>query len=90
MTQGNTIQQDAMIQEEKLINEEYKIWKKNSPFLYEYVIVCPYRLLPLLSDLSLLLSAISSLLFTGAFLREILARCVWLELCFIALSYHNS
>ncbi|CAF4064573.1 unnamed protein product [Didymodactylos carnosus] len=24
--------------EEKLINEEYKIWKKNSPFLYDFVI----------------------------------------------------
>jgi hypothetical protein len=35
MTQGMIAQQEAMIQEEKLINEEYKIWKKNSPFLYE-------------------------------------------------------
>ena len=25
---------------EKAINEEYKIWKKNSPFLYECVSVC--------------------------------------------------
>ena len=24
--------------EEKLINEEYKIWKKNSPFLYDLVV----------------------------------------------------
>lgn len=24
--------------DEKLINEEYKIWKKNSPFLYDMVI----------------------------------------------------
>lgn len=27
---------DAM--EERLINEEYKIWKKNTPFLYDLVI----------------------------------------------------
>ena len=26
------------IAEEKLINEEYKIWKKNSPFLYDLVV----------------------------------------------------
>lgn len=24
--------------EEKLINEEYKIWKKNTPFLYDLLI----------------------------------------------------
>ena len=36
MTLASNAQQDAQIQEEKLINEEYKIWKKNSPFLYEY------------------------------------------------------
>jgi histone-binding protein RBBP4 len=30
--------EDKMVQEEKLINEEYKIWKKNSPFLYDLVI----------------------------------------------------
>lgn len=24
--------------EERLINEEYKIWKKNTPFLYDLVI----------------------------------------------------
>ena len=24
-------------QEEKVINEEYKIWKKNTPFLYDLV-----------------------------------------------------
>ncbi|KAI8814597.1 WD40-repeat-containing domain protein [Cladochytrium replicatum] len=27
-----------MVAEEKMINEEYKIWKKNSPFLYDLVI----------------------------------------------------
>jgi len=27
-----------MILEEKIINEEYKIWKKNSPFLYDLVV----------------------------------------------------
>jgi histone-binding protein RBBP4 len=26
------------IEEEKLINEEYKIWKKNAPFLYDLVV----------------------------------------------------
>jgi len=25
-------------QEEKIINEEYKIWKKNTPFLYDLVV----------------------------------------------------
>ena len=24
--------------EEQIINEEYKIWKKNSPFLYDFVL----------------------------------------------------
>jgi len=24
--------------EEKIINEEYKIWKKNTPFLYDLVV----------------------------------------------------
>jgi histone-binding protein RBBP4 len=24
--------------EERLVNEEYKIWKKNTPFLYELVV----------------------------------------------------
>ena len=32
-----TKQERAAI-EEKLVNEEYKIWKKNSPFLYDLVI----------------------------------------------------
>jgi histone-binding protein RBBP4 len=27
------------IAQEKIINEEYKVWKKNSPFLYEYVLL---------------------------------------------------
>jgi histone-binding protein RBBP4 len=26
------------ISEEKMINEEYKVWKKNSPFLYDLVV----------------------------------------------------
>ena len=32
-----TTQQEtqSVIAQEKAINEEYKIWKKNSPFLYE-------------------------------------------------------
>ena len=33
--------------EQKLINEEYKIWKKNSPFLYDMIYACvPYCYLP--------------------------------------------
>ncbi|KAI9136078.1 Rbap46 polypeptide [Paraphysoderma sedebokerense] len=31
-------EQERAIMEEKLINEEYKIWKKNSPFLYDLVV----------------------------------------------------
>jgi histone-binding protein RBBP4 len=27
--------EDAELMEQKLINEEYKIWKKNAPFLYD-------------------------------------------------------
>lgn len=31
-------QEDSQeIIEQKLINEEYKIWKKNSPFLYDMI-----------------------------------------------------
>ncbi|PVU88332.1 hypothetical protein BB559_004871 [Furculomyces boomerangus] len=30
--------EDIAIREEKLINEEYKVWKKNSPFLYDMLI----------------------------------------------------
>lgn len=29
---------DKTVIEEKVINEEYKVWKKNSPFLYDLVI----------------------------------------------------
>jgi hypothetical protein len=29
---------DSEAEEEKLVNEEYKIWKKNTPFLYDVVI----------------------------------------------------
>ena len=25
-------------QEEQIINEEYKIWKKNTPFLYDFIL----------------------------------------------------
>jgi len=31
-------QEDQDAVEEKIINEEYKIWKKNSPFLYDLVV----------------------------------------------------
>ena len=30
--------QDDEITEEKIINEEYKTWKKNAPFLYDYML----------------------------------------------------
>lgn len=29
---------EAMANDERLINEEYKIWKKNTPFLYDLVV----------------------------------------------------
>ena len=29
---------DPKAEEEKIINEEYKIWKKNAPFLYDLVV----------------------------------------------------
>lgn len=29
---------ESRINEEKIINEEYKIWKKNTPFLYDLVL----------------------------------------------------
>ncbi|PVV03754.1 hypothetical protein BB560_001757 [Smittium megazygosporum] len=38
---GNPIEQDEeekLILKQKLVNEEYKIWKKNSPFLYDLLI----------------------------------------------------
>ncbi|KAJ3019126.1 Histone-binding protein rbbp4, partial [Thoreauomyces humboldtii] len=31
-------EQDNQVMDEKIINEEYKVWKKNSPFLYDTVI----------------------------------------------------
>ena len=30
--------------EERIINEEYKIWKKNTPFLYDMVFIFPIHL----------------------------------------------
>lgn len=33
----SSLVEDTEILKEKEINEEYKIWKKNNPFLYEYV-----------------------------------------------------
>ncbi|KAI9731892.1 MAG: Histone acetyltransferase type B subunit 2 [Cirrosporium novae-zelandiae] len=35
---GQTEEQDREKTEEKLINEEYKIWKKNAPFLYDTIL----------------------------------------------------
>lgn len=29
---------DALANEERAINEEYKVWKKNTPFLYDLVV----------------------------------------------------
>ncbi|KAI9358326.1 WD40-repeat-containing domain protein [Zopfochytrium polystomum] len=37
MTAAGTIE-DRMAVEEKVVNEEYKVWKKNSPFLYDLVV----------------------------------------------------
>ena len=36
----DTIEEDREdeIKEEKIVNEEYKIWKKNSPFLYDMML----------------------------------------------------
>lgn len=31
-------EEDSSIQLEKTINEEYKIWKKNAPYLYDLVV----------------------------------------------------
>ncbi|KAJ1886564.1 Histone acetyltransferase type B subunit 2, partial [Kickxella alabastrina] len=31
-------EQDRAAAEEKVINEEYKMWKKNSPFLYDLLV----------------------------------------------------
>lgn len=30
--------EDASILQEKVINEEYKVWKKNAPYLYDLVV----------------------------------------------------
>ncbi|TPX59715.1 hypothetical protein PhCBS80983_g02297 [Powellomyces hirtus] len=35
---GHDSDQEKQVMTEKIINEEYKIWKKNSPFLYDTVI----------------------------------------------------
>ena len=32
------VEEDPSIQLEKTINEEYKIWKKNAPYLYDLVV----------------------------------------------------
>ncbi|KAI8854823.1 WD40-repeat-containing domain protein [Chytridium lagenaria] len=37
MTSGQH-DEDKMVVEEKTINEEYKVWKKNSPFLYDLIV----------------------------------------------------
>ena len=30
--------EEASILQEKMINEEYKVWKKNAPYLYDLVV----------------------------------------------------
>ena len=40
-----------MSEEELLIREEHGIWKKNAPFLYDFVIVCLAHLLPVTPQL---------------------------------------
>lgn len=30
--------EDSNVLQEKMINEEYKIWKKNAPYLYDMVV----------------------------------------------------
>lgn len=30
--------EDANVVQEKMINEEYKVWKKNAPYLYDLVV----------------------------------------------------
>jgi histone-binding protein RBBP4 len=37
LTKCKDMEEDQAEPEEKQINEEYKIWKKNAPFLYDLV-----------------------------------------------------
>jgi len=37
MTETESIDEQSIAQE-KVVNEEYKVWKKNSPFLYDLVV----------------------------------------------------
>jgi hypothetical protein len=30
--------EETMVIQEKMINEEYKVWKKNAPYLYDMVV----------------------------------------------------
>ncbi|KAI9273769.1 histone-binding protein RBBP4 or subunit C of CAF1 complex-domain-containing protein, partial [Helicostylum pulchrum] len=32
------LEENNITEQEKLINEEYKLWKKNSPFLYDLLV----------------------------------------------------
>lgn len=38
MTLEKEVAEEERVAEEKIINEEYKIWKKNAPFLYDLVV----------------------------------------------------
>ncbi|KAI8059238.1 WD40-repeat-containing domain protein [Gongronella butleri] len=40
---SNGTHTQAEVENEKLINEEYKIWKKNSPFLYDLVVTHAFK-----------------------------------------------
>lgn len=40
---GGADVEDPTIVQEKIINEEYKIWKKNAPHLYDIVVTHPFE-----------------------------------------------
>jgi hypothetical protein len=35
---GKVDTEDGSVVQEKMINEEYKVWKKNAPYLYDLVV----------------------------------------------------
>lgn len=37
-TKKKELEENNITEHEKLINEEYKLWKKNSPFLYDLLV----------------------------------------------------
>lgn len=38
MTLDEIENEDSSVIQEKMINEEYKVWKKNAPYLYDLVV----------------------------------------------------